>query len=114
MSSVLQPLAKFILLHNNDAMGIDELIAGGEALTVEFKRQAEGDELVRAVTCLANGEGGVLLIGVDDDGAIVGARGPRGEEPGPNKDAEVVQIKSEHTLPVHACGEYSYSGHYIW
>ena len=63
MSSVLQPLAKFILLHNNDAMGIDELIAGGEALTVEFKRQAEGDELVRAVTCLANGEGGGLLIG---------------------------------------------------
>ncbi|HLR96086.1 MAG TPA: crosslink repair DNA glycosylase YcaQ family protein [Jiangellaceae bacterium] len=105
MSSVLQPLAKFILLHNNDAMGIDELIAGGEALTVEFKRQAEGDELVRAVTCLANGEGGVLLIGVDDDGAIVGARGPRGEEPDPIKIAAFVQNKSEPPLPVRASVE---------
>ncbi|HEY8497839.1 MAG TPA: ATP-binding protein, partial [Limnochordales bacterium] len=31
-------------------------------------------DLVEAVVCLANGAGGVLLIGVEDDGRVMGAR----------------------------------------
>lgn len=58
-----------------------ELIAGGEALGVEFKgeevRPVSDQELVDAVVCLANRPGddpGWLLIGVEDDGRITGAR----------------------------------------
>jgi ATP-dependent DNA helicase RecG len=57
-------------------------IAAGESLTVEFKsdqRQPFNDrDLVEAVVCLANGRGGYLLIGVEDDGTVTGAR-PRHE-----------------------------------
>lgn len=52
--------------------------AAGESLTVEFKGEARGAlndrELVEAVACLANGRGGMLLIGVEDDGRITGAK----------------------------------------
>jgi len=50
-------------------------IAQGETLTQEFKsdRQPLPDrELVAAVVALANTEGGVLLLGVEDDGTITG------------------------------------------
>jgi ATP-dependent DNA helicase RecG len=57
------------------------LIAAGESLAVEFKgeeRAALNDrELVEAVACLANRQGAEpawLLIGVEDDGRITGAR----------------------------------------
>jgi len=50
------------------------LIARGESLTLEFKRDAPlgDDELVEAVVCLANTEGGTLLLGVEDDGTVSG------------------------------------------
>lgn len=57
-----------------------EVIAGGESFTVEFKgegRQPLSDrDLVEAVVCLANGEGGLLLVGVEDDGTVTGANPP--------------------------------------
>jgi ATP-dependent DNA helicase RecG len=52
-----------------------ELIDQGESLTVEFKSDLKclpDRELVAAVVALANTEGGELLLGVDDDGAITG------------------------------------------
>lgn len=49
-------------------------IAGGETLTVEFKSKADATELVEAVVCLANADGGRVLVGVDEKtGAVVGA-----------------------------------------
>ena len=64
-----------------DRTDVNRLIAGGETYTVEFKRalskQVLNDrDLVEAVVCLANGSGGHLLLGVEDDGTITGA-GPR-------------------------------------
>lgn len=57
-------------------------IAAGECYEVEFKgeqRERLNDrDLVEAVVCLANGSGGVLLVGVEDDGTVSGAR-PRHE-----------------------------------
>lgn len=50
-------------------------IALGETLTQEFKsdRQSLPDrEMVAAVVALANTEGGVLLLGVEDDGKVTG------------------------------------------
>jgi len=57
------------------------LIAGSETLDVEFKGEeapalSDGD-LVEAVVCLANRPGnapGWLLVGVEDDGRVTGAR----------------------------------------
>lgn len=61
------------------------LIANGETLAVEFKSEEKARfsdrELVEAVVCLANrvnGDSGWLLVGVEDDGRISGAR-PRHE-----------------------------------
>jgi ATP-dependent DNA helicase RecG len=61
------------------------LITGGEILAVEFKgeeRRALSDrELVETAVCLANRPGdepGWLIIGVEDDGRVTGAR-PRHE-----------------------------------
>ncbi len=51
---------------------IQSLIAAGESLTVEFKgelrRSLPDRDIYENVVCLANTEGGVLLIGVEDDG----------------------------------------------
>ena len=52
---------------------IESLIAGGETYTVEFKSDVNDDELTEAVVCLANGDGGRLLLGVANDGTVVGA-----------------------------------------
>ncbi|WP_436698941.1 DNA glycosylase AlkZ-like family protein [Nocardioides sp. BYT-33-1] len=53
-----------------------DIIRSGESLTVEFKRGSRSslsdNDIVEAVVCLANGEGGVLLLGVEDDGTITG------------------------------------------
>ncbi len=57
-------------------------VAAGEQYDVEFKGELHGRlndrDLVEAVVCLANGDGGVLLVGVEDDGTVTGAR-PRHE-----------------------------------
>jgi ATP-dependent DNA helicase RecG len=61
-------------------MGIEEkellkLIKKGESLTLEFKsdqKPLSDRELIAAVISLANTEGGVLLLGVEDNGKITG------------------------------------------
>lgn len=55
---------------------VEALAVAGETLRVEFKRGARrnlnDDTIVEAVTCLANGGGGILLLGVEDNGTITG------------------------------------------
>lgn len=47
----------------------------GEGLKIEFKKKAAYPEkIVREIVALANTEGGVLLLGVDDDGTVSGQR----------------------------------------
>lgn len=58
-----------------------ELVAQGEGLQVEFKRKAKfPDKIVKEIAAFANTQGGWLLIGVDDDGRIVGTESPDEEE----------------------------------
>jgi len=57
------------------------LIARGETMEIEFKRSVDVDalsdrDLAAALACLANGDGGMLLMGVENDGTITGV-GPR-------------------------------------
>ena len=46
-----------------------------ESLTVEFKSDREhlsDEELIEAVVCLANSEGGCVYVGIEDDGRVTG------------------------------------------
>jgi len=61
------------------ASELRRLIESGESLEVEFKsdRGPMGDsQLVEAIVCLANYQGGMLLLGVEDDGRTTGLHGP--------------------------------------
>jgi ATP-dependent DNA helicase RecG len=63
------------------AQRIQLWLAAGEDYHTEFKsdrKQLADNDLVEAVVCLTNGAGGVLLVGVEDDGRVTGAR-PRHE-----------------------------------
>lgn len=45
----------------------------GETAAIEFKgRRASAADIVDAVVCMVNGDGGLILWGVDDDGAVSG------------------------------------------
>ncbi len=81
-----------------------DMVARGESLSVEFKgeeRHALSDrDLVEAVVCLANQpsqESQYLLIGVEDDGRITGAR-PRHEH-GQTDLARLTALVANRTRP---------------
>ncbi|MFW6012326.1 MAG: ATP-binding protein [bacterium] len=84
---------------------LETLIAAGETLAVELKgeeREPLSDrDLVEAVVCLANrtgdDENGWLLVGVEDDGRVTGAR-PR-HESGRTDPARVTALISGRTRP---------------
>ncbi|HSW09912.1 MAG TPA: ATP-binding protein [Bacillota bacterium] len=80
------------------------LIAGGETLDVEFKGEERGRfsdrELVETVVCLANrpnSHPAWLLVGVEDDGRVTGAR-PR-HESGRTEPARLMAMVSSRTRP---------------
>jgi len=86
------------------------LIDEGETFTVEFKgeeREPLSDsELVETVVCLANGEGGTLLVGVEDDGRVTGAH-PRHETGTTDLDRVKALIANRTQPPVRADVELS-------
>jgi len=52
---------------------IEELILRGESETVEFKKSlGERREIMETIVAFANRRGGTILIGVDDDGSVIG------------------------------------------
>ena len=85
-----------------------ELIDRGETLDVEFKgeqkRHLNDADLIEAVVCLANRSGeesGWLLVGVEDDGTVTGAK-PR--HPGGKTDPTQVQaLITNRTRPSLSC-----------
>jgi hypothetical protein len=57
------------------ATRVEVLISGGERANVEFKRQLPGGDparVMKTVAAFANGGGGTLLFGVENDGQVVG------------------------------------------
>ncbi len=80
-----------------DANEVDDLCGRGETLTVEFKdERTTDDRLARAVVCLANSAGGRILLGVDDDGTIVGPGRREAEFSDPQR---LVARIAERTIP---------------
>jgi Putative DNA-binding domain len=54
------------------------LIAGGEGARAEFKRELPGADptgAMKTVAAFANGDGGAIVFGVDDEGTVVGLDG---------------------------------------
>lgn len=87
---------------------LQRMIADGETMTVEFKGEARRSlsdkDLVEAVVCLANRTGDEpawLLIGVEDDGQVTGAR-PR-HEAGNIDPRRVQALIANRTRPSVSC-----------
>ncbi|MGH2586144.1 MAG: ATP-binding protein [Dehalococcoidia bacterium] len=85
-----------------------ELIADGETLAVEFKGESRGQiadaEIVQCVVCLANrgsSSPGWLLIGVEDDGTVTGAK-PR-HETGTTDVRRIEALIANNTRPSLSC-----------
>ncbi len=56
---------------------LKKILAKGETLTVEFKSDVKGlpdRDLVAAVVAMANTEGGLIFLGVEDDGTVTGVQ----------------------------------------
>lgn len=87
-----------------NASELQELISHGETISVEFKRGRLKDmndaQIVEAVTCLANGEGGTLIIGVTDSGIIEGAAHRHRNETKPSLLRAMITNRTEPPLPV--------------
>lgn len=81
-----------------DWPALQALIAGHETLTLEFKgeqrRPLNDRDLVEAVVCLANAEGGLLLVGVEDDGSVTGARPRHGEATEPARLQALIRSRT--------------------
>ncbi|MCK4762322.1 MAG: putative DNA binding domain-containing protein [Candidatus Aminicenantes bacterium] len=61
--------------------GLFEIIANGENSGVEFKRDsATPEKIARECVAFANLKGGMVLLGVEDDGTITGIKRPNCEE----------------------------------
>lgn len=54
-------------------MNLQELISKGESDTLEFK-ESFGKEVTITAGAFANSRGGFILIGISDDGKIIGTR----------------------------------------
>lgn len=83
------------------------LVAGGETLDVEFKGEKRSSlndrELVEAVVCLANRTGvepGWLVVGVEDDGVITGARPRHGESTDLDRVTALIAARTRPALAV--------------
>lgn len=85
------------------------VIAGGETLDVEFKgeeiRALSDGELVDAVVCLSNRPGSApawLLVGVEDDGRVTGARPRHHDRTDPLRVQALVANRTRPSISVRA------------
>jgi ATP-dependent DNA helicase RecG len=71
-----------------DDQQLQTLIQAGESLIVEFKsdrQQLNDTTIYEEIVAMANTKGGTLLIGVEDDGTVTGARPRHGQSTDPTK-----------------------------
>ncbi len=83
-----------------DTSNVEKLVAAGETIHVEFKRDVNDAELVEAVVCLSNTHGGTVLVGIDDDGTVVGARNRHGKTTDARKVEALVSNQTRPSLAV--------------
>ena len=60
---------------------IEELIRQGENTSIEFKRgDVRTENLAKELIAFSNSSGGVVLLGIEDNGEIQGLKNPRNYE----------------------------------
>jgi predicted HTH transcriptional regulator len=65
------------MVNREQVKQLQQLVREGESLHLEFKRRASSpDQIVREMIAFANTAGGIVLVGVNDDGAISGVKYP--------------------------------------
>lgn len=63
-----------------ELQSLRKLVSNGEGSQLEFKRKAADPvKIMREVVAFANAKGGILLVGVNDDGVITGLKDAVGE-----------------------------------
>ncbi|MFZ1382537.1 MAG: RNA-binding domain-containing protein [Scrofimicrobium sp.] len=81
------------------------VIHRGETLTTEFKRARKNDlnddEIVEAAVCIANGQGGMLFLGVDNKGQIDGLSPRHGPKTDPSLLQALITNRTEPPLATH-------------
>lgn len=87
---------------------LQSLLDHGETLSAEFKGEERSPlndrDLVEAVICLANQTGAGpawLLVGVEDNGRVTGARPRHGMETDPHKLAALIATRTRPPISVH-------------
>jgi len=59
-----------------NVLELKERIAGGENIHTEFKESLpEASDLAKSIVCFANTDGGQIIIGISDDGEVLGLEG---------------------------------------
>jgi len=72
---------------------LQQLVRQGEGASLEFKRKASNPEkIAREMIAFANTDGGILLVGIGDDGSIPGLKYPE-------DDVHVIQDVLQRVLP---------------
>ena len=94
-----------------DEARLIELIAKGENERVEFKRSADSRALAETICAFLNTNGGIVLIGVDDNGKIVSVDPKKAQErisvalgsiyPYPKVDTETLKLGDKSVVIVH-------------
>lgn len=83
--------------------GVRHLIDGGESLNCEFNRSSINEnEVAETAVCLANGSGGYLLLGVEDNGKLTGMNDGRGRRRGAVEVEGVIRSRSTPAVDVSA------------
>jgi ATP-dependent DNA helicase RecG len=61
----------------NDEQLIKELIKQGESKQLEFKENVQKEDIAKIISSFLNAQGGIVLIGVEDKGKIIGIKNAR-------------------------------------
>ena len=82
---------------------VQELVASGEGRNTEFRSRFDAGAVGKAICAFANGEGGVVVLGVDDSGEIIGVK----EDPEDLQERFKTLLRSGCSAPVPGtCGRH--------
>lgn len=85
---------------HNYGVNTEDLIDGGERIDVELKRKLTGKDLYRTVVCMANGQGGTIVVGADEGGGLHDASMIDGRAVEPFRLAASIQNNTQPPHPV--------------
>ena len=116
---------EFFSLDPRQVQQLRLLVSKGEGESLEFKRKAAFPEkIVREMIAFANTKGGILLIGIGDDGSLPGLKYPEDElhvmsaalkkvKPPLEYKVTLIPIASARTVIQYAVAESNRKPHYI-